>query len=170
MNAIETLTSVLCDPEGKCCISGSDDDRRLIDSALAELAQAAQQASTVTNYTTLGAAMRAIRQSIQMIGDPEDECMRAVKRVLRGAVIIVEDSGDEVAAPAAPAQPDPAYSAACHLATALFKKYFAHLPDFASGQAVWGLCGSTAGVISQIDNMVSGLLQPPTTAFSEDEL
>ena len=70
----------------------------------------------------------------------------------------------------APAQPDPAYSAACHLATALFKKYFAHLPDFASGQAVWGLCGSTAGVISQIDNMVSGLVQPPTTAFSEDEL
>ena len=68
-------------------------------------ATAAQQASTVTNYTTLGAAMRAIRQSIQMIGDPEDECMRAVKRVLRGAVIIVEDSGDEVAAPAAPAQP-----------------------------------------------------------------
>lgn len=44
MNAIETLISVLCDPEGKCCISGSDDDRRLIDSALAELAQAAQQA------------------------------------------------------------------------------------------------------------------------------
>lgn len=39
---IETLISVLCDPEGKCCISGSDDDRRLIDSALAELAQAAQ--------------------------------------------------------------------------------------------------------------------------------
>ena len=44
MNAIETLISVLCDPEGKCCISGSDDDRRLIDSALAELAQAAQPA------------------------------------------------------------------------------------------------------------------------------
>ena len=70
----------------------------------------------------------------------------------------------------APAKPDPAYSAACNLATALFKKHFAHLPDFASGQAVWSLCDSTAGVISQIDNMVSGLLQPPTTAFSEDEL
>ena len=75
------------------------------------------------------------------------------------------------AAPAQPAaQPDPAYSAACNLATALFKKHFAHLPDFASGQAVWSLCDSTAGVISQIDNMVSGLVQPPTTAFSEDEL
>ncbi len=35
-------------------------------------------------------------------------------------------------------------------------------PDFASGQAVWSLCDSTAGVISQIDNMVSGLVQPPT--------
>ena len=70
----------------------------------------------------------------------------------------------------APAKPDPAYSAACNLATALFKKHFAHLPDFASGQAVWSLCDSTAGVISQIDNMVSGLVQPPTTAFSEDEL
>ena len=57
-------------------------------------------------------------------------------------------------------QPDPAYSAACHLATALFKKHFAHLPDYASGQVVWGLCDSTAGVISQIDNMVSGLVQP----------
>ena len=69
-----------------------------------------------------------------------------------------------------PTRPDPAYSEACNLATALFKKHFAHLPDFASGQAVWSLCDSTAGVISQIDNMVSGLVQPPTTAFSEDEL
>ena len=40
MTAIETLISVLCGPDGKCCISSSDDDRRLIDSALAELAQA----------------------------------------------------------------------------------------------------------------------------------
>ena len=68
----------------------------------------------------------------------------------------------------APAQPDPAYSAACNLATALFKKHFAHLPDYASGQVVWGLCDSTAGVISQIDNMVSGLVQPPTTSPQVD--
>ena len=70
----------------------------------------------------------------------------------------------------APAQPDPAYSAACNLATALFKKYFAHLPDFASGQAVWSLCDSTAGVISQIDNMVSGLVQPPTISPQADSV
>ena len=63
-----------------------------------------------------------------------------------------------------PAQPDPAYSEACYLATALFKKHFAHLPDFASGQAVWSLCDSTAGVILQVDNMVSCLVQPPTTS------
>ena len=70
----------------------------------------------------------------------------------------------------APAKPDPAYSAACNLATALFKKHFAHLPDFASGQAVWSLCDSTAGVISQIDNMVSGLVQPPTTSPQADSV
>ena len=70
----------------------------------------------------------------------------------------------------APAKPDPAYSAACNLATALFKKHFAHLPDFASGQAVWSLCDSTAGVISQIDNMVSGLVQPPTTSPHADSV
>ena len=52
MNAIETLISVLCDPEGKCCISGSDDDRRLIDSALAELAQAAQPAPEQADSVT----------------------------------------------------------------------------------------------------------------------
>ena len=69
-----------------------------------------------------------------------------------------------------PTRPDPAYSAACNLATALFKKHFAHLPDFASGQAVWSLCDSTAGVISQIDNMVAGLVQPPTTSPQADSV
>ena len=70
----------------------------------------------------------------------------------------------------APAQPDPAYSEACNLATALFKKHFAHLPDYASGQVVWSLCDSTAGVISQIDNMVSGLVQPPTASPQADSV
>ena len=53
MTAIETLISVLCDPEGKCCISGSDDDRRLIDSALADIAQAAQSADSVPAVSDL---------------------------------------------------------------------------------------------------------------------
>ena len=52
MTAIETLISVLCGPDGKCCISGSDDDRRLIDSALAELAQA-EQADSVQEDAAL---------------------------------------------------------------------------------------------------------------------
>ena len=53
MTAIETLISVLCGPDGKCCISGSDDDRRLIDSALAEIAQAAQAAECVPAVSDL---------------------------------------------------------------------------------------------------------------------
>ena len=32
--ALEALKSVLCNPEGKCCIDGSDEDRRIIDEAL----------------------------------------------------------------------------------------------------------------------------------------
>jgi len=39
MDAIEQLKSVLCDPEGKCCIAGSDEDRAIIDRALQALTQ-----------------------------------------------------------------------------------------------------------------------------------
>jgi hypothetical protein len=61
------------------------------------------------------------------------------------------------------AQPtEPAYTEAVSLATALFKKHFAHEEHYASGRIVWGPCDTTAGVISQIDNMVSGLIQPTT--------
>lgn len=42
MNPLEQLKSVLCDPEGKCCIAGSDEDRAIVDRALQALAQTAQ--------------------------------------------------------------------------------------------------------------------------------
>lgn len=64
-------------------------------------------------------------------------------------------------AQAAPAATDPAYSEACSLATALFEKHYRQEPDYASGRVVWSLCDTTAGVISQIDNMVSGLVRAP---------
>ena len=37
MNPVEKLESVLCDPEGKCCISGGDADRQIVDEALTAL-------------------------------------------------------------------------------------------------------------------------------------
>ena len=44
MNILEQLKSVLCDPSGKCCITGSDEDRAIVDRALQALAeQPAQQ-------------------------------------------------------------------------------------------------------------------------------
>jgi hypothetical protein len=65
------------------------------------------------------------------------------------------------AAPQPAAQPtEPAYTEAVSLATALFKKHFAHEEHYASGRIVWAPCDTTAGVISQIDNMVSRLIQP----------
>ena len=43
MNPLEQLKSVLCDPEGKCCITGSDEDRAIVDRALQALAQPEQE-------------------------------------------------------------------------------------------------------------------------------
>lgn len=37
MNALEKLEAVLCDPEGKCCIGGSDADRQIVNESLAAL-------------------------------------------------------------------------------------------------------------------------------------
>jgi hypothetical protein len=76
------------------------------------------------------------------------------------------------AALAAPTQPahqeqDLAYREAAQLATALFKKHYASKEEYASGQVVWGLCDSTAGIISQIDNMVSGLVMPQPAQVSQ---
>ncbi len=39
MNVLNTLVSVLCGPDGKCCIAGSPADREAVDKALAELAE-----------------------------------------------------------------------------------------------------------------------------------
>jgi hypothetical protein len=60
-------------------------------------------------------------------------------------------------------QDELAYRAAVSLATGLFKKHFAHEEHYASGRVVWEPCDTTAGVISQIDNMVCGLVQPAAT-------
>jgi len=49
MNAIEQLKSVLCGPDSKCCITGSNEDRAVVDSALEALAQPAQPAQ-VSEY------------------------------------------------------------------------------------------------------------------------
>ena len=43
MKPLDQLKSVLCDPEGKCCIAGSDEDRAIVDSALKALAQPVQE-------------------------------------------------------------------------------------------------------------------------------
>ncbi|MGF2525866.1 hypothetical protein ACQUW0_26395, partial [Ralstonia pseudosolanacearum] len=66
----------------------------------------AQAAPATTDFTTLSAAVRAIRQAIELTGEPADDRMRAARRVLRGAVIVAEDSG-ELAAPAAGAVAGP---------------------------------------------------------------
>lgn len=55
---------------------------------------------------------------------------------------------------------DAAYREAKYLAEALFKKHYAGDEPYASGAVEWGLCDTTAGIISQIDNMVCRLVRP----------
>ena len=61
---------------------------------------------------------------------------------------------------AQPEQETQAYREAAQLAKWLFKKHYAQEEHYASGRVVWGLCDTTAGVISQIDNMVCNLVLP----------
>lgn len=58
-------------------------------------------------------------------------------------------------------QEDFAYREAVSLAKAIFKKHFAHEEHYASGRIVWKPLDTTAGVISQIDNMTCRLVAPP---------
>jgi hypothetical protein len=52
---------------------------------------------------------------------------------------------------------DLTYREACRFAIWLFQKYYASDEHYASGGVVWEPCYSTAGVMSQIDNMLAGL-------------
>ena len=67
---------------------------------------AEQQAPSAAAADTvvLEAALRAIHQAIDLIGEPDTERLRTVRRVLRGAVIVAEDAGEAATAP----QPAPA--------------------------------------------------------------
>lgn len=46
---------------------------------------------------------------------------------------------------------------ASSLAMSLFRKHYSSDPDYASGAVKFGLCDDLRGVISQIDNMSTGL-------------
>ena len=67
---------------------------------------AEQQAppAAAADTVVLEAALRAIHQAIDLIGEPDTERLRTVRRVLRGAVIVAEEAGEAATAP----QPAPA--------------------------------------------------------------
>lgn len=48
---------------------------------------------------------------------------------------------------------------ASSLAQSIFKRHYSNDEHYESGSVVWGLCDSLRGVISQIDNMTSGLVR-----------
>jgi len=66
-------------------------------------AQQPAQSSAAADTVVLEAALRAIHQAIDLIGEPDTERLRTVRRVLRGAVVVAEDCK----APQADSQPAP---------------------------------------------------------------
>ena len=61
-------------------------------------ATAAQAVAEPADTVVLEAALRAIHQAIDLIGEPDTERLRTVRRVLRGAVIVAEDAGEAATA------------------------------------------------------------------------
>lgn len=79
---VDALRSVLCDPQGKCCIKGSDEDRRIVDEALAGLSN---QLATLPSeekevelktlkgaYSLSGIETRSVRMKLHDWSDEED--------------------------------------------------------------------------------------------------
>ncbi|MNK60132.1 hypothetical protein D3C87_792600 [compost metagenome] len=62
---------------------------------------------------------------------------------------------------------DDGLAEAQRLAQALFQRHFARDDDYVSGRVKWEVLGDLPGVISQIDNMVSGLVQPAAPAAGD---
>ena len=56
MNPIDQLKTVLCCPDGKCCINGSNEDRAIIDRALQGLAEPARTSQDVCTVPLLSDA------------------------------------------------------------------------------------------------------------------
>jgi hypothetical protein len=75
MNPIEQLKSVLCDPSGKCCITGSDEDRAVVDRALQALAEQPAQYFDEVMYdgSSTAEALKRFQENVQ----PVDELIHA---------------------------------------------------------------------------------------------
>ena len=50
---------------------------------------------------------------------------------------------------------------ASNLAQSIFMRHYSDDEHYANGSVVWELCGDLRGVLSQISNMVSGLMRTP---------
>lgn len=90
--------------------------------------------------------------------EPWEVLMRRRNAARRDLDAVMAAHAQQAMAPASSI--DPAFSYASSLATALFKQHYASEPDYASGKVAWGLCDTTAGILTQIGNMVSGLVKP----------
>ena len=62
---------------------------------------------------------------------------------------------------------DNAYGYAKSLAEAIFKQHFSSDDHYASGRIVWGVNDTVIGILTQIDNMVAGMVRRPAQPEQE---
>ena len=72
--AVEDLKSVLCDPQGLCCISGSNEDRAIVDKALTSI-QAEPQYVDVDSFPSIDPNLFAVYLGQMKIGKKIDKVM-----------------------------------------------------------------------------------------------
>lgn len=89
MNPIDHLKSVLYDPTGKCCITGSDEDRAIVDRALQAMAEQPapvqqesddslllcasdlEHSAIYDNHSEMQSCIRAVALRIKTLADPQ---------------------------------------------------------------------------------------------------
>lgn len=124
----------------------------------------ALSAARAADTDVLDAAMRAIQQAIQLIGEPTDERMRTVRRVLRGAVVVADDA----AAPRP--SPSPAPAEGNWIAADDVKRLVRELDVALNGKEGAAQQASLCDVVSQVVHEAAKLGRPliPATPFARN--
>ena len=100
-------------------------------------------------------SLQDMKDALAML-EADDNLRQAIKQTEFDAQSELDDQNRTP--PTAPAV-DNAYGYAKQLAESLFKTHFASEDDYASGRIVWEVQDTTLGVLTQIDNMVCGLVK-----------
>jgi hypothetical protein len=82
--------------------------------------------------------------------------------------VAVRQAKDILTAAIEQAEQDHTYGYAKELAETMFKQHFASDEHYASRRVVWSVNDTVIGILTQIDNMVSGMVRKPEQAEKQE--